>query len=166
MKEIPVRSSFALMLAFEEPLSSIPLKGLSFKNSEVLSWGFCDSSKPGRSITGERWVLHSTAEYAERIISQTGPQKPSSATLTKVAEDLFQEFQCTGIGISQPYFKKAHRWGSAFPAASIAREQKCLWDVKKRLAICGDFCVSPNVEGAIISGMAAASKVTEILSSL
>lgn len=58
------------------------------------------------------------------------------------------------------------RRGSAFPAASIAGEEKCLWDGRKRLAICGDFCVSPNVEGAILSGMAAASKFSEIFSGL
>lgn len=48
--------------------------------------------------------------------------------------------------------------GSAFPARAIGGEDKCLWDEKKRLAICGDFCVSPNVEGAMLSGMRAASK--------
>ncbi|KAM1003969.1 hypothetical protein ACFX2C_004219 [Malus domestica] len=53
-----------------------------------------------------------------------------------------------------------------FPDASVAREEKCLWDKNKRLAICGDFCVSPNVEGAIASRIAAASKLTEILSCL
>lgn len=52
--------------------------------------------------------------------------------------------------------------GSAFPAISVAKEEKCLWDGNKRLAICGDFCVSPDVEGAIVSGMAAASKLSEI----
>lgn len=56
--------------------------------------------------------------------------------------------------------------GSAFPATSIAKEEKCLWDGNKRLAICGDFCVSPDVEGAIVSGMAAASKLSEVLSCL
>ncbi|KAK9275042.1 hypothetical protein L1049_022300 [Liquidambar formosana] len=163
LPDIPVNSCFALMLAFAEPLSSIPVKGFSLKDSEVLSWAYCDSSKPGRSAMSECWVLHSTMEYARGVISQTGLRKPSNATLTKVAEELFQEFQSTGLNISQPFFMKAHRWGSAFPAASIAREEKCLWDKKKRLAICGDFCVSPNVEGAILSGMAAASKLTEIL---
>ncbi|KAL0407071.1 UNVERIFIED_CONTAM: hypothetical protein Slati_4021000 [Sesamum latifolium] len=124
IKEIPVLPCFALMLAFEQPLSLLPTKGVSFKNSEVLSWAYCDSSKPGRSTTSERWVLHSTAEYAEHIISQTGFQKPSPALLTKVAEELFQEFQSTGLDISQPFFMKAHRWGSAFPAASVAGEEK------------------------------------------
>jgi len=55
--------------------------------------------------------------------------------------------------------------GSAFPAASIAQEEKCLWDRNKRLAICGDFCVSPNVEGAIDSGLAAALRLKDISSS-
>lgn len=161
LQEIPVKPCFVLMLAFRQPLSLVPAKGFAFKNSKVLSWAFCDSSKPGRSATGESWVLHSTSEYAEDIIAQTGLQKPSNATLTKVAEDLLQEFQSTGFNIPQPFFMKAHRWGSAFPAASIAKEDKCLWDKNKRLAICGDFCVSPNVEGAVLSGMAAASKLTQ-----
>lgn len=58
----------------------------------------------------ERWVLHSTKEYAEGIIAQTGLKKPSDATLTKVAEDMFQEFQHTSSSISLPIFRKAHRW--------------------------------------------------------
>ena len=166
LQEVPVCSCFVLMLAFTEPLSSISVKGFSFKNSEILSWAFCDSSKPGHPATSERWVLHSTMEYARGVVAQIGLQKPSSSTLAKVAEELFEEFQRTGLTISQPFFKKAHRWGSAFPAASIAREEKCLWDRKKRVAICGDFCVSPTVEGAILSGMAASSKLTEFLSCL
>ncbi|KAK6934796.1 hypothetical protein RJ641_034951 [Dillenia turbinata] len=162
LQEILVNPCFAVMLAFAEPLHLIPVKGILFKHSEILSCAFCDSSKIGRPVTGENWVLHSSAEYARGIISQTGLQKPSSATLTKVAHDLFHEFQSSGLAVPQPKFLKAHRWGSAFPAASIAKEEKCLWVKKKRVAICGDFCVSPNVEGAILSGIAASSKLSEI----
>jgi predicted NAD/FAD-dependent oxidoreductase len=61
-------------------------------------------------LCSERWVLHSTANYARGIIAQTGLQKPSSATLTKVAEELFQEFQSIGLNIPRPFFMKAHRW--------------------------------------------------------
>ncbi|XP_027341697.1 uncharacterized protein LOC113854718 isoform X3 [Abrus precatorius] len=166
LHNLPVKPCFVVMLAFAEPLSKIPVKAFSFENSKVLSWAYCDSSKPSHSTASERWILHSTAEYAEDIIAQTGLKKPSDSTLNKVAEQLFQEFQGTGLNISQPFFKKAHRWGSAFPAASIAQENKCLWDRNKRVAICGDFCVSPNVEGAIDSGLAAALRLKESLSSL
>lgn len=65
-------------------------------------------------MCSERWVLHSTAKYAELVISQAGFQKPSTALLTKVAEELFQEFQRSGIDIPQPFFKKAHRWFASF----------------------------------------------------
>jgi len=61
-------------------------------------------------LYSERWVLHSTPEYAEDIIAQTGLKKPSDITLNKVAEQLLQEFQSTGLIISPPFFKKAHRW--------------------------------------------------------
>lgn len=56
--------------------------------------------------------------------------------------------------------------GSAFPAIAIGGDEKCLWDKNKRLAICGDFCASPNVEGAVLSGIRAASKILEKSSNL
>ncbi|KAL9236527.1 hypothetical protein vseg_011185 [Gypsophila vaccaria] len=165
MQNIPARPCFALMLAFTEPLQSIPLKGFSFINSKVLRSALCDSSKPGRSPSSECWVLYSTAEYAKKVIEQydAGLKKPSIETLTRVAKELLQEFRSTGLCTSQPYFMRAHRWGSAFPAVSIAEEEKCLWDSSKKIAVCGDFCVSPSVEGAIQSGLAAASKLLEML---
>lgn len=61
-------------------------------------------------LCSERWVLHSTAKYAQRIISEMGLEKPSNAALAKVADELFQEFERTGLNISEPFFKKAHRW--------------------------------------------------------
>ncbi|KAI3959841.1 hypothetical protein MKW92_020894 [Papaver armeniacum] len=150
---------FALMLAFPEHLSSIPVKGFSFKNSEILSWAYCDSSKPGRSSSrhvysvyptiqsfiSECWVLHSTEEYARTII---------------IAEKMLNEFLRIDSQIPKPFFTRAHRWGGAFPATAVAEDEKCLWDASKKLAICGDFCVSPNVQGAVVSGFAAAAKFT------
>ncbi|KAK9085870.1 hypothetical protein Sjap_026281 [Stephania japonica] len=167
LQEVSAAPCFVLMLAFAEPLSLIPVKGFSFKNSEVLSRAFCDSSKPGRSATcSECWVLQSTAEYARHIIGQYGLQKPSASVLSKVAEELLKEFQSTDLNIPHPFFMKAHRWGSAFPVTAIAKEEKCLWDGSKRLAVCGDFCVSPDVEGAVLSGMTAAKKLLDIFSCL
>ena len=58
----------------------------------------------------QSWVLRSTAEYASKVINSMGPRKPSADALAKVAEELFKEFQATGLNIPQPIFMKAHRW--------------------------------------------------------
>ncbi|KAJ8534388.1 hypothetical protein K7X08_016116 [Anisodus acutangulus] len=106
MTEIPVNPCFALMLAFEEPLTDrLLIQELKSSTSGILR-----QQQTGRSRNSESWVLHSTAEYAQDVISQTGLQKPSSATLAKVAEEVFQEFQSTKLSIPQAFFKKAHRW--------------------------------------------------------
>ena len=49
--------------------------------------------------------------------------------------------------------------GAAFPAVSISGDDKCVWEKSIKLAICGDFCASPSVEGAVLSGMRGASKI-------
>ncbi|CAM8990614.1 unnamed protein product [Rhodiola kirilowii] len=177
LQDVPVNPCFVLMMAFSESLQSIPIKAFSIRNSEILKWAHCDSSKPGRSSSqfvstadgynyNECWILHSTSEYARTIIAQTGLGKPSSSTLAKVAEELLGEFQSTDLNIPKPFFAKAHRWGSAFPTVSVAKDERCLFSEQKRIAICGDFCVSPSVEGAILSGSAAASKLAKICSCL
>jgi hypothetical protein len=62
------------------------------------------------SIFRQSWVLHSTTEYASKVIDTIGPRKPSADALAKVADELFREFQATGLSIPQPIFMKAHRW--------------------------------------------------------
>lgn len=61
-------------------------------------------------LNSERWVLHSTMEYARSVIARTGVGKLSIETLNEVAEEMFQEFQDLGLGVSKPFFSKAHRW--------------------------------------------------------
>ena len=53
----------------------------------------------------------------------------------------------------------AQRWGSAFKATVL--KEPCLWDPALRLAACGDFCRRSDLEGAILSGLAAADAVME-----
>ncbi|PWZ56967.1 Renalase [Zea mays] len=166
LQDIPVRPCFALMVAFSEPLATVPVHGFSFNNSNSLSWAFCNSSKPGRACVPpnrQSWVLHSTTEYASKVINNIGPRKPSAEALAKVAEELFREFQATGLSIPRPIFMKAHRWGAAFPAIAISGDDKCVWDKSTNLAICGDFCTSPSVEGAVLSATRGVSEILECL---
>ncbi|KAL5715977.1 hypothetical protein ACHQM5_017727 [Ranunculus cassubicifolius] len=108
-------------------------------------------------------MLAFSEPLSSRVISRTGLQKLSTSILSSIAEELFSEFQKTQPNIPRPFFMRAHRWGSAFPCVAIAGDEKCLWDSSKKLAICGDFCVGPNVEGAILSGLGAATKILDVL---
>lgn len=153
-------SSFACMLAFPEHLTSFPFDGFTISGSKVLAWAARDSSKPKRDnlSSGERWVLQSTAEYAQEVIEKAGMGKPSEELLSTVTQTLLEHFRTIGE-TPAPLFAKSHRWGSAFPKFSIANEEKCLVDEVRRVSICGDFCLGPKVECAILSGISAAEKI-------
>jgi predicted NAD/FAD-dependent oxidoreductase len=51
----------------------------------------------------------------------------------------------------------AHRWRYAL--AREALNQGAFWFGPKRLAIAGDWCYGSKVEGAFLSGMAAAGRI-------
>ena len=55
--------------------------------------------------------------------------------------------------------------GSAFPKEYIAMEERCLVDEDMCIAVCGDFCLGPNVECAILSFLAASKKIQSLLAS-
>lgn len=157
-------SSFAVMLTFPQYLTSVPFDGFTIIGSKVLAWAARDSSKPGRDklSIGECWVLQSTPEYAQEVIEEAGLDKPSEELLSAVTHTLLEDFKDIGE-TPAPLFAKAHRWGSAFPKASIAMEEKCLVDEGRRIAVCGDFCLGPKVECAILSGLAAAEKIQGLI---
>ena len=44
-------------------------------------------------------------------------------------------------------------------------EERCLMDEDMCIGVCGDFCLGPNVECAILSGLAASEKIQSLLAS-
>jgi predicted NAD/FAD-dependent oxidoreductase len=52
--------------------------------------------------------------------------------------------------------------GGAFPTTAIASEEKCILEEERHIAVCGDFCVGPRVEDAVLSGVSAAEKVASL----
>lgn len=53
-----------------------------------------------------------------------------------------------------PIHRKVHRWRYALP--KVALDEQCLWDPIAGIGACGDWCFSPRIEGAFLSGMAMA----------
>ncbi|CAM6093243.1 unnamed protein product [Calypogeia fissa] len=156
---------FTVMLAFSHPLTSVPFDRFTIDSSNFLAGAVRVSSKPGRKVLpkSESWVLYSSIDYALEIVNKEGFAKPSSASLQSIAVTLLKEFQEIVPEAINPIHVKAHRWGSSFPKAAVAPEEKCLVDTRKKIVACGDFCGCPRIEGAIVSGLAAADQIDHIL---
>ena len=75
-----------------------------------------------------------------------------------VAERLFAAFfDATGLEPIAPRFVQAHRWRYAL--AENPLDAGCLWDADLKVGVCGDWCNNSRVEGAFLSGTAAAGRV-------
>lgn len=140
---IAMEPCWAGMVAFDEPL---PLDyDAAFVHDAPLSWIARDASKPGRAAS-ETWVLHGSPAWS-RTRQDDDPETVARALLDALPA-------AVGVAIPEPTHLAAHRWLYAQPRAP--RPEPCLLDGKRKLVACGDWCGGPRVEGAWLSGEAAA----------
>ena len=137
---------WAVMAGFEGPLP-IDFDG-ALVHHAGLGWVSRDSSKPGRPAR-ETWVLHATPAWSRAHLEDT-PESVGTLLLAELAA-------VTGHPIPAPAFVAAHRWRYALPAEPL--HDRCLFDAATNLVACGDWCGGPRVEGAFLSGMAAADRI-------
>jgi renalase len=122
----------------------------AFVNGDaVLAWICRDCSKPGRAPEGaETWVLHATHAWsAARLDADRGA----------IATAMTASFAAIVGGVDAPLHAAAHRWGYA--AAEPGEIDDALFDPSLCLGAAGDWCSSPRVEGALVSGMDLAHRV-------
>ena len=138
---------FALMLSLPRPLD-VPYGGARIEGFPLVWIG--SSSKlagvPGRS--GEDWVLHAGPDWTTEHLDDDPDQ------VTRAMVDAFTD--AVRIDVPSPHGATLHRWRYAEPESI---DVGCLVDADAGLAACGDWCVAPTVEGAFLSGAAAAGRI-------
>jgi predicted NAD/FAD-dependent oxidoreductase len=148
LDEVSMLPCWAVMVAFKKPLG-LPFDA-AFVHESPLSWVARNSSKPWRKI-GECWILHGSPEWSSHHFD---------AEADWISESLLSAFfKATGNEACAPTWVKTHRWRYALAANPISEE--CLWDPKKGVGVCGDWCHGSRVEGAFLSGEALASRILE-----
>ncbi|MGB5660068.1 MAG: FAD-dependent oxidoreductase [Thermoanaerobaculia bacterium] len=134
---------WAAMASFSAPLE-LGFDG-AFVLGSPLSWVARNASKPGRGGR-ESWVMHGSPDWSGQHLEL---EKEDAAT------QLLDAFRAAvGELDSMPIHLDAHRWRFALPQKPLP--EPCLFDANLRLAACGDWCGGPRVEGAFLSGCAAA----------
>lgn len=141
--QIPMQPCWALLFSMSAA-PQLPFGGV-FINEGALSWLAVDSSKPGRA--GLHWVAHASAEWSQAHLS---------ASAAEIAAQLEQEL-----------IRLFHQWGQAAPSISHSAAHRWLYArgqcdqspapaVHQGLALAGDWLMGGRVEGAYLSGQAAA----------
>ena len=146
IEQIRMSPCLSVLAAFSKPLD-LTFDG-AFIHESPLSWVARNNSKPGRPSI-ECWVLHASAQW-----SAEHEQTEASARRQLLLEAFFQAVSLPPV---EPALVDSHYWPDA--AAQNPMNVGCLWDHDLRLAVCGDWCQMSRVEGAFLSGMAAAGRV-------
>ncbi len=124
----------------------------AFVNVGPLRWIALNSSKPTCQSPYQNWVVHARSDW-------------SSAQLDRptewIAARLLDEFNAvTGLAVSQPAFMKAHRWRYAiYNTPETSPTERMLTNQDASIMICGDWAAGARIEGAFLSGCAAAGRI-------
>ena len=148
---VPMYGCWALLLAFETSLE-LPFDA-AFVHGSDIAWIAKDSSKPQRDSGVETWIVHASAQWSEANI-----ELAKAAALERL---LVEFWRVTSARQVRTVHSDVHRWRYAMPGTPLP--SPCLFDVEQKVGACGDWCGGPHVEGAFLSGMAAAGHVMRLL---
>lgn len=146
---VAMNGCWAVMLSLREPLP-VEFDGAFINNRSdprgaALSWVARNNSKPGRDAA-ESWVLHGSHAWSEENLELS--EYDAGSLLLSAFRDI------TGCETLEPIDCTAHRWRFAGPIEP--HPDRYLQNVAGTLTACGDWCGGPRVEGAYLSGLAAA----------
>ena len=142
-EEVDMLPCWTLLLTLPEAMSSAA--DAVFVKQGPLSWIARNNSKPGRDKK-EAWVIQASHEWSRQQVD--APREQVQQELLSAFFAALQQPQ------QQPDTLWLHRWLYAIPANSLTLG--ALSDIGQHLVVCGDWCHSPSLEGAWLSGQQAA----------
>jgi photolyase PhrII len=156
--QIPTHSyqpCWTLMAVFDDRWN-LPFDGARC-SSHGLSWLGRESSKPGRAIDPDTWVIQMDTQWSNRYLEDDPDE---------VADRIFNHLHDSGLSAyPRVLHSQTHRWRyattmvPAHHAQSKTAEPFALWDNSNRIGACGDYLGAAGIEGALESGRAMAGRI-------
>lgn len=116
-----------------------------------VKWIGLDSSKRQTAPSSLVFVLHSSAEFAQQHLTTSDLNPAGFQMLVQAAKRLVP-------WLHTPAWLQVHRWRYAFPRCTLSARYLSP-DTSLPLVCSGDWCGGSQVEGAMLSGLAAAEKI-------
>ena len=120
-----------------------------------MGWIGLDSSKRKNSLQ-PHFVVHSSADFAEKYFESADLQQVGQKILENAAASLNLQW------LNNPQWMQVHRWRYAFPQTPL-KQAYLAAETSSPLACCGDWCGGNLIEGAMLSGIAAAEYINSKL---
>lgn len=150
LADVKMHACFALMVGWSEPFDP-GWDSLRVGNLPI-SWMALNSSKPGRENSLSTLVAHASPDWSD---------EHADADRDWVRDTLLTIISALcGRQLEQAQHIALHRWLYAYANEGVG--QDCLIDPALGVVLAGDWCVGGRVEGAFISGRAAAQSVTTL----
>lgn len=147
LKQVEMEPCWAAMVTLKTPLE--PFWSGAFLQDSFLSWAARNGTKPGRVSEVERLVLHAGPAWTDEHW-ESDPEW--------VGQSIVEEFaRVSGFGSLDVESIAAHRWKYALAREPLTCE--ALADSDSRIVACGDWAMGSRVEGAFLSGLAAAGRL-------
>ncbi|TAF02556.1 MAG: FAD-dependent oxidoreductase [Nostocales cyanobacterium] len=152
LHSVEFQPSISVMVGFSPNSQPLPnWQALTFNDHIDLAWIGFDSSKRLQSQQ-PHFVLQSSTEFAQQHLETEDLQPVANYMLQTAAENLALSW------LENPEWMQVHRWRYAFPQTPL--DVTCLSaNTSLPLVCCGDWCGGNFVEGAMVSGLAAAGEI-------
>ncbi len=147
LAQIEMAPCWAMMLELESELQVG--WDAAFVNVGCIRWLARNGTKPGRKGGYETLIVHAADDWSLAQL-EADPELVASELVSAV-----QQLTSTRIRVVQPPI--VHRWRYALCHHPL--DVGCLVDIDRRLVACGDWACGSRVEGAFLSGMAAAGRL-------
>ncbi len=148
--EVQMHPCWALMLGFEHPID--PGFDGAFVHDSPIGWLASSNLKPGRE-GAPSWLVHASDRFSKEHLELPPEQ---------VISQLLPVFDALVGGNQRPQLALAHRWRYAKAAQPLIAQY--LQDPDSNVWVAGDWCAGSRMEGAWVSGQAAATALLENLS--
>jgi len=151
-EKVKVAPCWTLMLAFPQAMQPDlyalgPQWNAARSTHHRIAWLARESSKPGRGSV-ERWTIQASAAWSQEHLHDD-PARAEAKLLKAFTE-------VTGIR-AEPAHIDSQRWLYAKTLKPLDKSH--LWDAKKGIGVCGDWCLGHRVEDAFVSGLTLALAV-------
>ncbi|XP_063797236.1 uncharacterized protein LOC134958505 isoform X2 [Pseudophryne corroboree] len=133
----------------------------AFVEHSDLSWIGNNTSKYSTENQLECWTVISTKSFgAIHKVPQEFIPPPKEKEVTDLLLNGFAAVTGVNRKTLTPCFTKLQLWGAANPL-NVLHGEECVFQSSHNVGICGDWLVSPCVEGAAISGLALAEVISQ-----